>query len=56
MSLAENGVSTFGGSRKIAGSNSPIPYLNEIPMTAISRFLREVKIIELVGNKDPAAI
>ncbi|MDD3247665.1 MAG: hypothetical protein PHF18_12555 [Methanosarcina sp.] len=56
MSLAENWVSPFGSSRKIAGSNSPIPYLNEIPMTAISRFLREVKIIDLVGNKDPAAI
>jgi len=56
MSLAENGVFTFGGSRKIAGSNSPIPYLNEIPMTAISRFPRKVKIIDLVGNKGPDAI
>jgi len=56
ISLAENGVSTMAGSRKIAGSNSPLPYLNEIPMTAISRFLREVKVIDLVGNKDPAAI
>ena len=56
ISLAENGVSTMAGSRKIIGSESPIPYLNEIPMTAISRFLREVKIIDLVGNKDTAAI
>ena len=56
MSLAENGVFTFGGSQKIAGSNSPIPYLNEIPMTAISRFPRKVKIIDLVGNKGPDAI
>ena len=56
ISLAENGVSTMASSRKIIGSNSPIPYLNEIPMTAISRFLREVKVIDLVGNKDPAAI
>jgi len=56
ISLAENGVSTMAGSRKIIGSESPIPYLNEIPMTAISRFLREVKVIDLVGNKDTAAI
>ena len=56
IALAENGVSTMAGSRKIAGSNSPLPYLNEIPMTAISRFLREVKVIDLVGNKDPAVI
>ena len=56
LALAENGVSTMTGSRKITGSNSPLPYLNEIPMTAISRFLKEVKIIDLVGNKDPATI
>ena len=52
ISLAENGVSTMAGSRKIIGSNSPLPYLNEIPMTAISRFLREIKVIDFVGNKD----
>ncbi|HEY5125517.1 MAG TPA: tetrahydromethanopterin S-methyltransferase subunit A [Ignavibacteria bacterium] len=56
ISLAENGVSTMGGSRKIVGSDSPLPYLNEIPMIAISRFLREIKVIDLVGNKDPASI
>ncbi|RPJ79688.1 MAG: tetrahydromethanopterin S-methyltransferase subunit A [Alphaproteobacteria bacterium] len=56
ISLAENGVSTMTGSRKIIGSNSPLPYLNEIPMTAISRFLKEIKVIDLVGNKDPATI
>ncbi len=56
ISLAENGVSTMAGLRKIIGSNSSLPYLNEIPMTAISRFLREIKVIDLVGNKDPVAI
>jgi tetrahydromethanopterin S-methyltransferase subunit A len=56
ISLAENGVSTMAGSRKIIGSDSPLPYLNEIPMNAISRFLREIKVIDLVGNKDPATI
>jgi tetrahydromethanopterin S-methyltransferase subunit A len=56
ISLAENGVFTMAGLRKIIGSNSPLPYLNEIPMPAISRFLREIKVIDLVGNKDPATI
>ena len=56
ISLAENGVSTMGSLRKIVGSNSPLPYLNEIPMTAISRFLREIKVIDLIGNKDPVTI
>lgn len=56
VSLVENGVSTMAGSRKIVGSKSPLSYLNEIPMTAISRFIKEIKIIDLVGNKDPAAI
>jgi tetrahydromethanopterin S-methyltransferase subunit A len=56
IALAENGVSTMAGSRKIIGSKSSLPYLNEIPMTAISRFLREIKVIDMVGNKDPVAI
>ncbi len=56
ISLAENGVSTMTGLRKIVGSHSPLPYLNEIPMTAISRFLREIKVIDLVGNKDLVTI
>lgn len=56
ISLAENGISAMGGSRKIVGSDSTLPYLNEIPMTAISRFLREIEVIDLVGNKDPATI
>ena len=56
ISLAENGVDTIAGSRKIVGSKSPLSYLNEIPMTAISRFIWEVKIIDLIGNKDPATI
>lgn len=56
ISLAENGVSTMGGLRKIIGSKSSLPYLNEIPMTAISRFLREIKVLDLVGNKDPLTI
>jgi len=56
IALAENGVSTMAGSRKIVGSHASLPYLNEIPMTAISRFLREIKVIDLVGNTDPTAI
>ncbi|MCQ1536390.1 tetrahydromethanopterin S-methyltransferase subunit A [Methanosarcina sp. KYL-1] len=56
LALAENGVSTFGGSRKIVGSEAVIPYLNEIPSTAISRFLREIKVIDLVGTTDPGTI
>ncbi|WP_410509184.1 tetrahydromethanopterin S-methyltransferase subunit A [Methanosarcina hadiensis] len=56
IALAENGISTMAGSRKISGSKASLPYLNEIPMTAISRFLREIKVIDLVGNKDPTAI
>lgn len=56
VSLSENGVSTMAGSRKIIGSKSPLSYLNEIPMTAISRFIKEIKIIDLIGNKDPATI
>ncbi len=33
-----------------------IPYLDEIPATAISRFLREIEVIDLVGTNDPPVI
>lgn len=56
LALAENGFSSFGGSKKIIGSEGVIPYLDEIPATAISRFLREIEIIDLVGITDPAVI
>lgn len=56
IALAEGGVSTMAGSRKIVGSHASLPYLNEIPMTAISRFLREIKVIDMVGNTDSAAV
>jgi len=47
ISLAENVDSTMTGLRKIIGSNFPLPYLNETPMTVISRFLKEIKILSL---------
>lgn len=56
IALAENGIFTMAGSRKIVGSHASLPYLNEIPATAVSRFMREIKVVDLVGNKDPAAI
>jgi tetrahydromethanopterin S-methyltransferase subunit A len=56
LALAENGVSTFGGSKKIIGSEGVIPYLDDIPATTISRFLREIEIIDLVGTTDPTVI
>ncbi|MGB9928284.1 MAG: tetrahydromethanopterin S-methyltransferase subunit A [Methanosarcina sp.] len=56
IALAENGVTTMAGSRKIAGSKASLPYLNEIPMPSISRFLREIKVIDMIGSKDSTAI
>jgi len=56
VALAENGVTNFGGFRKIVGSKAGLPYLNEIPMTSISRFLREIEILDLVGVTDPVVI
>ena len=56
LALAENGVSTFGGSKKIIGAEGVIPYLDDIPANAIHRFLREIEIIDLVGTTDPAVI
>lgn len=56
MALVENGVSTMGGYKKIIGSNAVIPYLDEIPMSAINRFLREIEVIDLIDTMDPKTI
>jgi tetrahydromethanopterin S-methyltransferase, subunit A (EC 2.1.1.86) len=56
MALVENGVSTMGGYKKIIGSKGVIPYLDEIPMKAINRFLREIKIVDLIDITDPESI
>ena len=40
LALVENGVSTLGGYKKIIGSKGVIPYLDEIPMSTINRFIR----------------
>jgi tetrahydromethanopterin S-methyltransferase subunit A len=56
MALVENGVSTMGGYKKIIGSKGVIPYLDEIPMTAINRFLKEIEVINLIDTTDPETI
>ncbi|AFV22446.1 tetrahydromethanopterin S-methyltransferase, subunit A [Methanolobus psychrophilus R15] len=52
MALVENGVSTMGDYKKIIGSKGVIPYLDEIPMTAINRFVREIEIVDLIDITD----
>jgi hypothetical protein len=45
--------------RKIIGSNAPLSYSNEILMTAVSRFVREIKVevvIKNVENKKKAIL
>jgi tetrahydromethanopterin S-methyltransferase subunit A len=56
MALVENGVSTMGGYKKIVGSKGVIPYLDEIPMAAINRFIREIEVIDLIGTTDTETI
>ncbi|WP_407354913.1 tetrahydromethanopterin S-methyltransferase subunit A [Methanolobus sp. WCC5] len=56
MALVDNGVSTMAGYKKIIGSKGVIPYLDEIPMTAINRFLKEIKVIDLIDTTDPKTI
>jgi tetrahydromethanopterin S-methyltransferase subunit A len=56
MALVENGVSVMGGYKKIIGSMGVIPYLDELPMTAINRFLREIEILDLIDTTDPETI
>jgi hypothetical protein len=45
--------------RKIIGSNAPLSYSNEILMTAVSHFVREIKVgvvIKNVENKKKAIL
>jgi len=56
LALVENGVSTLGGYKKIIGSNGVIPYLDEIPLAAINRFIREIEVIDLIGTTDQEII
>jgi tetrahydromethanopterin S-methyltransferase subunit A len=56
LALVENGVSTLGGYKKIIGSNGVIPYLDEIPLAAINRFIREIEVIDLIGTTDQKTI
>jgi tetrahydromethanopterin S-methyltransferase subunit A len=56
MALYEKGVWDTGGFRKIVGSRAVLPYLNEIPLRAINRFIREIKVVDLVGTTDPTVI
>lgn len=56
MALVDNGVSTMAGYKKIIGSKGVIPYLDEIPMTAINRFLKEIKVIDLIDTTDQETI
>ncbi|SFM26121.1 tetrahydromethanopterin S-methyltransferase subunit A [Methanolobus profundi] len=56
LTLVENGVSTMGGYKKIIGSMGVIPYLDEISMTAINRFLREIEVIDLIDTTDHGTI
>ncbi|TGC10754.1 tetrahydromethanopterin S-methyltransferase subunit A [Methanolobus halotolerans] len=56
MALVENGVSTMGGYKKIIGSKGVIPCLDEIPMTAINRFIREIEVVDLIDVTNPEII
>ncbi|ADE36789.1 tetrahydromethanopterin S-methyltransferase subunit A [Methanohalophilus mahii] len=56
IALVENGVSTMADYKKIIGSKGVIPYLDEIPMTAINHFLKEIEVIDLIDTTDPETI
>ncbi len=51
--LADNGIDE--GCR-IIGSESPTPYLYNIPREAIERFRQQVRIIDLIGEGDHAQV
>ncbi|MCG2771289.1 MAG: tetrahydromethanopterin S-methyltransferase subunit A [Desulfobacterales bacterium] len=51
--LLANGINE---KRTIIGSKAVTPYLFNIPLEAIDRFRKQVALVDLVGEMDPAAI
>jgi len=51
--LLANGINE---KRTIIGSKSVTPYLFNIPLEAIERFRKQVSLVDLVGEMDPAVI
>jgi len=53
ISLVENGVD---GRRRIAGSEAPTPYLFNVPLESVERFRRQIRIINLIDEGEPALL
>lgn len=53
MALSENGVDD--GAR-IIGANAPTPYLYNIPREIIERFRRQIRVVDLLNEGDPAVV
>jgi tetrahydromethanopterin S-methyltransferase subunit A len=51
--LANNGVDS---KRRIVGTNALKPYLLNISMAAIDRFMRQITILDLTGVEDPTVV
>jgi tetrahydromethanopterin S-methyltransferase subunit A len=51
--LCKNGVDQ---NRRIIGTDSPAPYLFNIPVEWISRFREQIKVVDLVGEGSPEII
>ena len=53
VALAKNGMDAR---RRIVGTNAPTPYLFNIPSEFVERFRKQITVIDLIGEGDPAVL
>jgi tetrahydromethanopterin S-methyltransferase subunit A len=56
VTLHENGVVQAGPYRRIIGCKSPLPFIDEIPMTAVYEYQDNITLIDMIGVEDIALI
>jgi tetrahydromethanopterin S-methyltransferase subunit A len=56
VTLHENGVVQTGPYRHIIGCKSPLPLIDEIPLTAVYEYQENITLIDMIGVEDTALI
>jgi len=56
IALHENGVSRIGTMRRIIGCKSPLPFIDEIPESAVEAYQSDIELVDMIGVEDEAVI
>lgn len=56
VALHENGVSRMGTMRRIIGCKSPLPFIDEIPESAVDAFQSDIELVDMIGVEDASLV